>query len=87
MDRADHGRDHAHTWFEMTFSAYILAKRRELGLTQAQLANLLDVDKQSVSNWECGRNEPWAGMIGAIKAKLGAQVLRPRVIERILNDA
>jgi transcriptional regulator with XRE-family HTH domain len=33
--------------------------RRQLRLTQAELAAMLDVDKQSVSNWECGRNEPW----------------------------
>ena len=42
----------------MTFSAWIKARRKALGLTQAELALRLDVDKQSISNWECGRSTP-----------------------------
>lgn len=70
----------------MTFSAYILQKRTELGLTQAQLATLIDVDKQSVSNWECGRNEPWAKERERIASQLGqVRRQRPNIIERILT--
>jgi transcriptional regulator with XRE-family HTH domain len=68
------------------FSTWIKQRRHELGLTQAQLANLLDVDKQSVSNWECGRNEPWGAMQDRIVARLGQRPRRQRVIERVLND-
>lgn len=72
----------------MTFSTYILQKRTELGLTQAQLATLIDVDKQSVSNWECGRNEPWAKERERIASQLGAvRRQRPNIIERILGEA
>ena len=71
----------------MIFAAYIRAKRTELGLTQSQLANLIDVDKQSVSNWECGRNEPWAKEVARIEAQLGsARTRRNRIIDRILSD-
>jgi transcriptional regulator with XRE-family HTH domain len=71
----------------MIFAAYIRQKRSELGLTQAQLANLIDVDKQSVSNWECGRNEPWAKEVARIEARLGAaRTGRQRIIDRILSD-
>ena len=56
----------------MTFSTTIQSLRRELHLTQAELAATLGVDKQSVSNWECGRNAPWpakqAGLISKLKA-------------------
>ena len=70
----------------MTFALYIKQRRLELGLTQAQLAKVLDVDKQSVSNWECGRNEPWGAMQDRIVARLGERPRRQRVIERVLND-
>lgn len=43
----------------MTFSQSIAALRKAHGLTQAELAARLGVDKQSISNWECGRNTPW----------------------------
>lgn len=72
----------------MTWSAWIFSERKRLGLTQAQLANLLDVDTQSVSNWECGRNEPWAKTQERIAARLAREIgpERTRVIDRILRD-
>lgn len=36
----------------------IRAARQRKGLTQQQLADKLGVSKQSVSDWECGRNDP-----------------------------
>ena len=32
--------------------------RKEQGLTQAQLANVLQVHQTAVSQWECGRTYP-----------------------------
>jgi transcriptional regulator with XRE-family HTH domain len=75
----------------MAFSVTITTLRRKLGLTQAELARLLDVDKQSVSNWECGRNAPWPERQADILehlAKLGAVAPppgRPSINERILR--
>lgn len=43
----------------MTFPDQIRAARHRLQLSQAELAVALAVDKQSVSNWECGRTTPW----------------------------
>lgn len=63
----------------MTFAATITAARRHLDLTQAQLAALVDVDKQSVSNWECGRNEPWPARQADICRKLK---INPPVVRR-----
>jgi DNA-binding transcriptional regulator YiaG len=65
----------------VTFATTIATIRRELALTQVELAALLDVDKQSVSNWECGRNAPWPARQRAIVARLRR---RPSVNERIL---
>ncbi len=59
----------------MTFSTTISQLRRELNLTQAELAAALGVDKQSVSNWECGRNAPWparqATLLASLKKRTG----------------
>lgn len=67
----------------MTFAAWLRQRRNELGLTQAQLATLLDRDKQSVSNWECGRNQPWGKERSRIEMLLGAKPRRPRVIDKL----
>lgn len=67
----------------MTFSSWIKTRRRELGLTQADLAARLDVDKQSVSNWECGRSAPWPKEEDRVRRALG---WRDRIIDRILAD-
>jgi len=34
------------------------AVRTELGLSQAQLAELLGIDQSSISNWETGKTKP-----------------------------
>ena len=82
----------------MTFSATITTLRYQLRLTQAELARLLDVDKQSVSNWECGRNQPWPARQAEIletmrkvapdKRECGLKppcTRRPSISERILR--
>lgn len=43
----------------MDFPDHIRTLRRQLGFTQAELAAILECTTQSVSNWECGRCEPW----------------------------
>lgn len=69
----------------MTFASTISQWRRELDLTQAELAALLKVDKQSVSNWECGRNEPWDGTRTTVIHTLRRLRRRASVNERILR--
>ena len=49
----------------------IYERRKELGITQEQLAELLDTTPQAISNYERGTRELKAGMIVAM-----AQVLR-----------
>ncbi|MGY3745469.1 helix-turn-helix domain-containing protein [Oenococcus kitaharae] len=42
----------------VAFSELISKKRKELGMTQEQVAQLLHVNRQAVSNWERGKNYP-----------------------------
>ena len=70
----------------MTFALQIQSTRHTLGLTQAELAGLLDVSSQTVSNWECGANEPWPRQQVDILGKLLAlynPVQRQPIIDRI----
>ena len=74
----------------VTFSATIRNLRRARGLTQARLAALWGVDKQSISNWECGRNAPWPPHQAVIldKLKINAPAvrhIRASTSERILK--
>lgn len=41
------------------FGKQLHTTRTALGMTQDDLALALDVDKQTVSNWECERTQPW----------------------------
>jgi len=50
----------------------VAAARAELGMSQAQFADLLGVDQSSVSLWETGKTEPRQPVI--------------RLIERILEE-
>ena len=52
----------------------IAARRRELGLTQAQLAHELKVTPQAVSAWERGRTVPEAERLEALAASLQISV-------------
>lgn len=56
----------------MTVAEKIKSLRRELGLTQVQLGELLGVQKNAVSKWECGRVEDIPGQkIKAMAAIFG----------------
>jgi DNA-binding XRE family transcriptional regulator len=43
---------------QLSFSQWFLLKRRELGLTQDDVAEALGISGQTVSNWERGRSIP-----------------------------
>lgn len=47
--------------------------RDEKGMTQRQLATLLDVTTQTVSNWESSRNEPTARQLVAMSRIFGVK--------------
>lgn len=72
----------------MTFAEQLRSTRYHLQFTQAELAGALDEDPQSISNWECGRNEPWPRRQLAILSRLlelrnNGRVPRERVCDRI----
>ncbi len=48
--------------------------RKEKSLTQQQMADILFVTQQTVSNWEKGKNMPTVDMLGDIADKLGVEV-------------
>ena len=77
----------------MTFAEQIKTIREDLHYTQDELARMLGVAKQSLSNWECGRNAPWPKhqrIYLSILAKLTSGVInkprRSRVCDRIIED-
>lgn len=43
---------------DLDFGQWLLLRRREIGLTQAKLAEALGIKPQSVSNWERGFSKP-----------------------------
>lgn len=58
------------------FGERLRLTRKHLRLTQAGMAHALTragltTCAQSVSNWECGRNEPWPREAGRILAAIG----------------
>lgn len=42
----------------MTWQSKIKTARMATGLSQIKLANLLEIPRRSIENWECGINEP-----------------------------
>ena len=54
-----------------TFGAYILQRRRELGMTQKMFAEKLYVTESAVSKWERGVSYPDITLLGAICEVLG----------------
>lgn len=64
----------------MTFADHVRAYRRRLGMTQTELADLLDVSPRSVWGWEHGE----AGTLPHVLAQEGAldrleRALGPRI--------
>lgn len=43
---------------KISFGSWLYLKRRYLGLSQADIANALEIRSQTVSNWECDRTIP-----------------------------
>lgn len=43
----------------ISFGQQLHDTRTALGMTQDDLAQAVGVDKQTISNWECGRTQPW----------------------------
>lgn len=56
---------------KITFGAYLLKKRQELGLTQKELARRLYVAESTVSKWERGLSYPDISMVSPICDALG----------------
>ena len=53
---------------------FIAARRRELGLTQRQLAERLSISEMTVSKWECGGGLPEVGLMLPLCETLGVSV-------------
>ena len=53
---------------------FIMSKRKELGLTQQQLADRLSISFQAVSKWENGTTYPNIEILGDLSAVLGVTV-------------
>ena len=56
----------------MNFAERLSDARKNAHLTQDQLAERLDVSRQTVSKWEAGQAQPEAGRIAALADALGA---------------
>ena len=50
---------------------FIASLRKERGMTQAELAKILNVTTQAVSKWECGKGSPQASLIVPLADALG----------------
>lgn len=59
---------------QLATGMFIARKRRELNLTQAQLADLLDISSKSVSKWERGKCMPDYGIVNELCDALGITV-------------
>lgn len=71
------------------FGAFVAARRKELGLTQQELADKLFVSNKAVSKWETGQSLPDIGLLEPLAQCLGvsvAELLRgERIRERPLE--
>jgi len=59
---------------ELSFSEALRRLRIERGVSQQQLAELLFIDRSTVSKWESGDRMPDAAMIARLSGALGADV-------------
>lgn len=57
-----------------TLGAFIALLRKEKGLTQKQLAELLNVSDKTVSHWECDENSPDISLLPFLAETLGVSV-------------
>lgn len=58
-----------------SFGAFVSSKRKERGLTQAELANKLQITDKAVSRWERGIGFPDIGMLEPLSDALGVSVV------------
>ena len=68
----------------MDFREMIIRYRGERGLSQQELADLLQVTRQTVSRWESGKSRPQPGQIASICAALHIDV---RTLDDLPPDA
>lgn len=74
----------------ITFGQQLYTTRTALGMTQDDMAAMVNVDKQTISNWECERTRPWPNkavevltkLLELYRAPLPAPA-RARVVDRI----
>lgn len=59
------------------FGTYIAENRKQLGMTQAQLADRLHVTDKAVSKWETGRGMPGIDTLEPLDSGEGAAVPVP----------
>ena len=57
------------------FGEYILSLRKEKGLTQGELADMLNVTNKAVSKWERGKSFPDIQMIEPLASALGVSIV------------
>jgi transcriptional regulator with XRE-family HTH domain len=71
-----------------TLAAFICRVRRQAGLSQTELADLLGVRQTAVSQWERGVTEPYGGHLYALLVKLApvsTTVLAASIAQHTLN--
>ncbi len=59
---------------DMYFADFIKRRRKVMGMTQAELASLLNVSKSAVAKWECGRGIPDRANFKQLSCVLGVTV-------------
>ena len=59
----------------MTIGLQVYRARKEAGLSQQQLANLLGMKKQSISDIECERRAISLKMIKKLATELGTEIV------------
>lgn len=52
----------------------IKVKRKQAGISQAKLAEVLGINQKAVSQWEAGSSLPTADKLPAIAAALGCSI-------------
>lgn len=60
--------------FSMNYGRQISKVRKSLGITQAKLAELMQVEQPSVARWETGKRDPGVGTIYDLAKVLGVDV-------------
>nr|WP_314607356.1 LexA family transcriptional regulator [uncultured Janthinobacterium sp.] len=58
----------------MKFPEILRARRKELGLTQQDLADIWGIKSVNVSDWERGKGMPETGRLGALAKRLGMSI-------------